>query len=96
MSVPMWRVTSKKGGIFRLMRCSAIWRCPVLDMGSHSVMPWIMLRIMVCRGSMWVSPFLVERFVVVVYLGAGVRVVLECYLVAFCVVDYDVGECGAD
>jgi hypothetical protein len=31
----------------------------VLDMGSHSVKPWIMPRIIVCRGFMSDSPFLV-------------------------------------
>lgn len=72
MSVPMCNRTSKRMGVSKPKKCSVILRCPVLDMGSHSVMPWIMLRIIVCRGFMWVSPFLVERFVEVVNLGAGV------------------------
>ena len=59
MSVPMCRVTSKRKGTSKPRKCSAILRCPVLDMGSHSVKPWIMPRIMVCMGFMCDSPFLV-------------------------------------
>ena len=59
MSVPMCKVTSKRKGTSKPRKCSAILRCPVLDMGSHSVKPWIMPRIIVCRGFMSDSPFLV-------------------------------------
>jgi len=49
MRVPMWSVTSKSIGAFKPRYCSVIFRCPVLDMGSHSVMPCIMPRIIVFR-----------------------------------------------
>ena len=61
MSVPACKVASKRKGACKPKKCSAILRCPVLDIGSHSVKPWIMPRIMVCIGFMRGPPFIVRR-----------------------------------
>ena len=47
MRVPMCRAISKRKGVERLKKYSKILRWPVLDIGSHSVKPWIMPRIIV-------------------------------------------------
>lgn len=42
ISVPTCRVNSKSkefSGVRKLRKCSATFKCPVLDMGSHSVKP---------------------------------------------------------
>lgn len=38
-SVPTCKMTSKSIGAFKFRNCSASFRCPVLDIGSHSVKP---------------------------------------------------------
>ena len=39
INVPMCRVTSNSMGTCKRKKCSASFRCPVLDIGSHSVKP---------------------------------------------------------
>ncbi len=47
INVPTCKVTLKRGVAVKPRKCSAIFKCAVLETGSHSVRPWIKPRIMV-------------------------------------------------
>ena len=61
--VPTCKVTSKSKGKVSPRSCSVILRWPVLEMGSHSVTPWMKPSIIACIESMQ-SP-LFSRLVIV-------------------------------
>jgi len=86
LSVPMCRMISKRAGIDELSKCLKISRCPVLEMGSHSVKPCIMLRITVCIS--WSKR---QRLLFLFYSGFGLKInscnLLICMLV-ICMADY--------